>query len=83
VYVDYPPTAIADARNAIKQINRSATLPAFGSRPAGRRLLQVDAAATATCVGSSVAAAGAAIGGLLCVSVSLVSFRSYLLFRSC
>jgi hypothetical protein len=63
MYVDYPPTAIADARNAIQQINRSVTLPAFGSKPTGRRLLQVDAAATATCVGSSVAAAGAAIGG--------------------
>ncbi|GAQ90109.1 hypothetical protein KFL_006010050 [Klebsormidium nitens] len=70
MYVEYPPSAVADARTAIGTLNASLKLPPFGSlaTPPGRRLLQVDGQATANCVGSTVALAGATVaGGAACV----------------
>lgn len=63
MYVEYPPSAVADARAAIQTLNASLKLPSFGSlAPPTRRLLQVDQQATANCVGSAVGAAGAVLG---------------------
>lgn len=63
MYVEYPPSAVADARTGIQTLNASLKLPPFGAQaPPSRRLLQVDAAATQKCVAASVGAAGAGIG---------------------